>query len=188
MRALVTGAGGFVGPYLVDALRARANAEVCEVELGGLPELRAALDAFRPAVVFHLAAQTFVPDALRAPINTYEVNVMGTARLAEAVRTYAGEPRPRIVFASSAEVYGARDPSEYPLRETLDLRPRNPYGASKAAAEAILMGEARSFETDVVIARGFNHIGPGQKEHFVVASLAAQLARIAAGGAPQLLV
>lgn len=188
MRALVTGAGGFVGPYLVDALRARANAEVCEVELGGLPELRAALDAFRPAVVFHLAAQTFVPDALRAPINTYEVNVMGTARLAEAVRTYAGEPRPRIVFASSAEVYGARDRSEYPLRETLDLRPRNPYGASKAAAEAILMGEARSFETDVVIARGFNHIGPGQKEHFVVASLAAQLARIAAGGAPQLLV
>jgi GDP-4-dehydro-6-deoxy-D-mannose reductase len=188
MRALVTGAGGFVGPYLVDALRQRANAEVCEVELGGLPELRAALDVFRPTVIFHLAAQTFVPDALRAPINTYEVNVMGTARLAEAVRTYAGEPRPRIVFASSAEVYGARDSSEYPLREALDLRPRNPYGASKAAAEAILMGEARSFETDVVIARGFNHIGPGQKEHFVVASLAAQLARIAAGGPPQLLV
>ncbi len=188
MRALVTGAGGFVGPYLVDALRQGANAEACEVELGGVPELRAALDAFRPTVVFHLAAQTFVPDALRAPINTYEVNVMGTARLAEAVRTYAGEPRPRIVFASSAEVYGARDSSEYPLRETLDLRPRNPYGASKAAAEAILMGEARSFETDVVIARGFNHIGPGQKEHFVVASLAAQLARIAAGGPPQLFV
>jgi GDP-4-dehydro-6-deoxy-D-mannose reductase len=188
MRALVTGAGGFVGPYLVDALRQRANAEVCEVELGGLPELRAALDVFRPTVIFHLAAQTFVPDALRAPINTYEVNVMGTARLAEAVRTYTGEPRPRIVFASSAEVYGARDSSEYPLREALDLRPRNPYGASKAAAEAILMGEARSFETDVVIARGFNHIGPGQKEHFVVASLAAQLARIAAGGPPQLLV
>jgi GDP-4-dehydro-6-deoxy-D-mannose reductase len=188
MRALVTGAGGFVGPYLVDALRRQANAEVFEVELGGVPELRAALDAFRPGVVFHLAAQTFVPDALRAPIETYEVNVMGTARLAEAVRTCAGEPRPRVVFASSAEVYGARDASEYPLRETLDLRPRNPYGASKAAAEAILMGEARSFETDVVIARGFNHIGPGQKEHFVVASLAAQLARIAAGGAPQLFV
>lgn len=188
MRALVTGARGFVGPYLLEALKQRANADLFELELGDVPELRAALDAFRPAVVFHLAAQTFVPDALRAPINTYEVNVMGTARLAEAVRTYAGEPRPRIVFASSAEVYGARDPSEYPLRETLDLRPRNPYGASKAAAEAILMGEARSFETDVVIARGFNHIGPGQKEHFVVASLAAQLARIAAGGAPQLLV
>jgi GDP-4-dehydro-6-deoxy-D-mannose reductase len=188
MRALVTGAGGFVGPYLLDALREVANAEVFEVELGDVPELRAALDAFRPSVVFHLAAQTFVPDALRAPIETYEVNAMGTARLAEAVRTCAREPRPRIVFASSAEVYGARDPGEYPLRETLALRPMNPYGASKAAAEAILLGESRSLGIDVVIARGFNHIGPGQKEHFVVASLAAQLARIAAGGPPQLFV
>jgi GDP-4-dehydro-6-deoxy-D-mannose reductase len=188
MRALVTGAGGFVGPFLLDALRQRANAEVFEVELGGVSELRAALDAFRPTVVFHLAAQTFVPDALRAPVDTYEVNVMGTARLAEAVRTCAGERRPRLVFASSAEVYGARDSSEYPLRETLDLKPRNPYGASKAAAEAILLGESRSFGSDVVIARGFNHIGPGQREQFVVASLAAQLARIAAGGPPQLFV
>jgi GDP-4-dehydro-6-deoxy-D-mannose reductase len=188
MRALVTGARGFVGPHLLEALEQRANAELFELELGDVPELRAALDAFRPTVVFHLAAQTFVPDALRAPIDTYEVNVMGTARLAEAVRTCGEEPRPRIVFASSAEVYGARDTGEYPLRETLDLRPRNPYGASKAAAEAILLGEARSFGTDVVIARGFNHIGPGQKEHFVVASLAAQLARIAAGGSPQLFV
>jgi GDP-4-dehydro-6-deoxy-D-mannose reductase len=188
MRALVTGAGGFVGPHLLGALRQRAQAEVFTVELGDVQELRTALDAFRPTVVFHLAAQTFVPEALRAPIETYDVNTMGTARLAEAIRTCAREPRPRIVFASSAEVYGARDPGEYPLREAIDLRPMNPYGASKAAAEAILLGESRSFGTDVVIARGFNHIGPGQKEHFVVASLAAQLARIAAGGPPQLFV
>ena len=84
--------------------------------------------------------------------------------------------------------YGARDAGEYPLVETLGLRPSNPYGASKAAAEAILLGEASSFGLDVVITRAFNHIGPGQDERFVVASLAAQLAHIAAGGPPQLLV
>jgi GDP-4-dehydro-6-deoxy-D-mannose reductase len=112
---------------------------------------------------------------------------MGTARLAHAVRGYAGGA-PRIVFASSAEVYGARDAGEYPIVETLDLRPRNPYAASKAAAEAILLGESRSFGTDVVVARAFNHIGPGQDERFVVASFAAQLARIAAGGTPKLFV
>jgi GDP-4-dehydro-6-deoxy-D-mannose reductase len=200
VRALVTGAKGFVGRYLLDALRAE-DAEVfacggpndrgehdCIVDVRDERTLRRALEAFRPTVVFHLAAQTFVPDALRAPVETYETNVMGTGRLVQAVRGYAADSRVRIVFASSAEVYGARDPSEYPLRESLDLRPVNPYGASKAAAEAILLGEARSFGTDVVIARAFNHIGPGQREDFVVASLAAQLARIAAGGPPQLLV
>ncbi len=200
MRALVTGARGFVGRYLLDALR-REGADVfgcggpndsdghhAIVDLGDIETIRCALDAFRPTVVFHLAAQTFVPDALRSPMETYEANTMGSARLAEAVRTYAGSPRPRILFTSSAEVYGARAASEYPLRERLDLRPANPYGASKAAAEAILLAEARSFGLDVVITRAFNHIGPGQDERFVVASFAAQLARIAAGGPPQLLV
>jgi GDP-4-dehydro-6-deoxy-D-mannose reductase len=200
MRALVTGARGFVGQYLIAALQ-REGAQVLGcggpsdlderytlVDLGKIETLRDALEAFRPTVIFHLAAQTFVPDALRTPLETYEANAMGTARLAQAVRDYSGETRPRIVFTSSAEVYGAHDESEYPLRETADLRPSNPYGASKAAAEAFLLGESRSFGLDVVISRAFNHIGPGQDERFVVASLAAQLKRIADGGPPQLYV
>jgi GDP-4-dehydro-6-deoxy-D-mannose reductase len=198
MRALVTGAGGFVGRYLLDALR-RDGAEVfgcggphdadaagATIDVRDAQSLQAALETFRPTVVFHLAAQSFVPDALRMPLEAYEINAMGTARLAQAVRESASVAR--IVFASSAEVYGARDAASYPLRESLDLRPRGPYGASKAAAEAILLGESQSFGMDVVIARAFNHIGPGQNERFVVASLAAQLAQIAAGGAPQLFV
>jgi GDP-4-dehydro-6-deoxy-D-mannose reductase len=150
--------------------------------------LSRALDAARPAVVFHLAAQTFVPDSLQAPVETYEVNAIGSARLAEAVRAYDAGPPPRVVFASTAEVYGARDATEFPLCENIDLRPANPYGASKAAAESILLAHARSFGLEVVIARSFNHIGPGQNDRFVVASLANQLARIAAGGSPQLFV
>lgn len=200
MRALVTGAGGFVGGHLIEALR-RDGAEViacggphdedqhdCVIDLADIQTIRYALGTYRPTTIFHLAAQTFVPTSVRTPMETYDANTMGTARVAQAVRDYAGEPRPRIVFASSAEVYGARAENDYPLRETLDPRPVNPYGASKAAAEAILLGESRSFGLDVVIARTFNLIGPWQSERFAVPSFAAQLARIAAGGPPQLLV
>lgn len=200
MRALVTGASGFVGRHLVDALRRQGDevlacggphddrSDFFPIDLADAESLRAALEAGRPNVIFHLAAQTFVPDSLRSPIESYQTNALGSARLAEAVRAYDADPMPRIVFASSAEVYGIRDPSEYPLHERLDLRPANPYGASKAAAEAFLLSGARSFGLDVVVARAFNHIGPNQSERFVVASLAAQLARIAGGGEPQMYV
>jgi GDP-4-dehydro-6-deoxy-D-mannose reductase len=197
---MVTGAGGFVGRFLVDALR-REQIDVLAcggphdaanglfpIELGDAGSLRAALESACPDVVFHLAAQTFVPESLQSPLETFEVNALGTARLAEAVRAYDADPPPRILFTSSAEVYGVRDARDYPLHETLDLRPVNPYGASKAAAEAMLLSFARTYGLDVVIARAFNTIGPNQSERFVVASLAAQLARIAGGAEPQMYV
>lgn len=200
MRALVTGASGFVGGYLVDALRARGDEVLAcggphdarngyfPIDLADARSLEAALEAARPDFVFHLAAQTFVPQSLHSPVESFEVNALGTARLAEAVRAYAADPSPRILFTSSAEVYGPRASGEYPLREQLDLRPANPYGAGKAAAEAMLLAASQSFGLDVVIARAFNHIGPGQSERFVVASLAYQLARIADGAERQMYV
>lgn len=200
MRALVTGATGFVGRHLVAALRSEgaevtpcggphdAPGDYVPIDLADRGSLRAALETARPDVVFHLAAQAFVPESLASPLETYEVNALGTARLAQAMRECSGDQPSRLLYVSSAEVYGARGRSDLPLRETLDLRPANPYGASKAAAEAIVLAETRSRALDAVVARAFNHIGPGQSERFVVASLAAQLARIAAGGAPQLYV
>ena len=195
MRALVTGASGFIGTHLLAALHAGG----WEVTPGGGPQdgegfvpldlsdvhsLRAGLDIANADVVFHFAGQAAVPESLARPWDTYDANALGTARLLRAIREYvsAGGRAPRVVFASSADVYGRRTREELPLRETLAPNPANPYAASKAAAEAILLGEAHAFGLDVVIARTFNNIGPGQSERFVVASFAAQLARAANGG------
>jgi GDP-4-dehydro-6-deoxy-D-mannose reductase len=201
VRALVTGASGFVGRYLVDALRGegaevvacggpRDGGGLLPLDLADVASIRGALDVAQPGVVFHLAAQTFVPESFASPVATYETNALGTARLAQAVRDYAAVAgtMPRIVFTSSAEVYGQRENAEFPLRESLEPRPATPYAASKAAAESILLAEARAFRMDVVVARAFNHIGPGQSDRFVVPSLAAQLAAVAAGGPPLLMV
>lgn len=198
MRALVTGASGFVGKYLVEALRGAGNdvvgaggphdggAGFVPIDLTDPETIRAAFDLAAPDAVFHLAAQAFVPRAIEAPHETYQTNVLGTANVLEALRAHSkhrGES-PRLLFVSSAEVYGARPPEAMPLRETLAPDPANPYAASKAAAEALVLGEAHSFGVDAVIARAFNHIGPGQNERFAVPSFAAQLAAIARGGEP----
>lgn len=194
MRALVTGASGFIGKHLLTALHAGGwdcaaaggpddVTGLIPLDLTDVQNLRAALDIAAPDVVFHFAGQANVPVSIENPAETYDVNTLGVARLLEAIRGYAaaGNEPPRVVFASSADVYGKRSAHDLPLVETLAPNPASPYAASKAAAEAILLGEARSFGLDVVIARTFNCIGPGQSERFAVASFAGQLARIAAG-------
>lgn len=95
---------------------------------------------------------------------------------------------PRVLLVSSAEVYGIRPAAELPLRETLAPAPLNPYAASKVAQEALALAAFHTHRIPVVITRAFNHIGPGQDDRFVVSSLAKQLAAIATGAPPQLLV
>jgi GDP-4-dehydro-6-deoxy-D-mannose reductase len=180
MRVLVTGGNGFVGRYLVEALRARGDEVVSaghrpgsdhrHLDLTDADSIRGLMEDARPQLVFHLAAQTFVPNAIASPLETFDVNVMGTARLLDAMRS--ASPRGRIVFASSGQAE----------------RPSDPYGASKAAAEMVVRGFAKPYALDVVTYRGFNQIGPGQDPLFVVASFARQLAEIAEGSNPVMLV
>ncbi|MBV8601059.1 MAG: GDP-mannose 4,6-dehydratase [Candidatus Eremiobacteraeota bacterium] len=190
MRVLVTGGSGFVGRRLLAALRergddvfsaapSRGDDEHLPLELTDRDNVRAVVELARPELVFHLAAQSFVPASLERPLETYAVNVDGTAYLLEALRVAA--PKARLVFASSAQVYGNRPLTDMPLRETLAPSPANPYAASKAAAEALILASHASYGLDAVIGRAFNHIGPGQDPRFAIPAFAQRLARVASG-------
>jgi GDP-4-dehydro-6-deoxy-D-mannose reductase len=194
MRALVTGGNGFVGRHLTAELRARGietltAARVTEgadldlpLDLGDPDNVRGVVELAQADVVYHLAAQAFVPHATRAPLETYDTNVIGTARLIEAIRGLLPERQPRLIYISSGEVYGSRPPGDLPLRESLAPQPATPYAASKAAAEAIVLASVRTYGLRGLVTRAFNHIGPGQSDRFAVPAFAKRLAAIAAGG------
>ncbi|WP_339489335.1 GDP-mannose 4,6-dehydratase [Pseudomonas sp. EL_65y_Pfl2_R95] len=177
----VTGRSGFVGQHLEAVLpstdwRLMASAKF---DLLDPESLDSALSAECPDAVIHLAGQTFVPEAFRDPQRTYEVNLLGTLNLLQALKRRGF--RGTFLYVSSGDVYGRVDESDMPITESLMVKPRNPYAVSKIAAELLCLQWAYTESWRVVIARPFNHIGPGQSETFLVADMARQLIRIKRG-------
>ena len=194
-RVLVTGAAGFVGSRLMKRLEQTSAVvmglvgpngtnDPIAVDLTDAPALAMVVADFRPDTVVHLAAMSSVGDGSVTPETVWSVNFDGTRALAEALRAL---PDPvRLIFASSAEVYG-RHFNAGPRDETSALAPASPYARTKAAGEYLLAdmaGDALS----VVVLRLFNHTGPGQDERFVAPSFAAQIARALRDGGTEIQV
>ena len=181
----VTGASGFVGRHFCEWVETapdwRAIPATINLDLRNDTSIARSLAALPVSLdaVLHLAAQSNVPQAFADPDATFDVNFHGTWRLLRALKNIGF--RGRFLFVSSADAYGMVEDDELPINEDRPLRPRNPYAVSKVAAEALVYQWSQVEDLDGVIARPFNHIGPGQDERFAVASFARQVAEISLG-------
>lgn len=184
MRILITGVTGFIGRPLARRL-ARSGHSVCglstdpEAQVEGIADedlalvdlrdaeaLAAVVDRFEPRAVIHLGGLSHVGASWQRPGDYLRVNFEGTRHLLRAAKGC------RMLFASSAEVYGAVPEDEQPIREDRPLDPRSPYAMTKACAERVARDHG------ALVVRSFNTIGPGQNSTFALPSFAAQLAAI----------
>jgi GDP-4-dehydro-6-deoxy-D-mannose reductase len=173
---LVTGADGFVGGHL----RAELGEAFVPYE-GDVLDATALTEAVRraePVGVAHLAAESSVGASWDDPARVWEVNVLGTVNMLEAVRRE--RPAARVLFPSTGEVYG--EAAKVPTPEDEPVAPLSPYAASKAAAELVCTQAARAHGLDVVVARAFAHEGPGRDERFALGSFTRQVARLETEG------
>jgi GDP-4-dehydro-6-deoxy-D-mannose reductase len=184
MQVLITGASGFVGRWLTARLRDAGHVPIPlpeGVDVVDAPAVSRAVDDIRPDAVAHLAAVAFVADAAADPATALRIAVAGTINVLEAVRATA--PGAAVLVTGSADVYGNPRAADLPLAEDTALLPRTAYALSKVAQESVALAYGARYGLRVVVTRSFNHIGPGQRQMFVVPALAQRVVALAAGSA-----
>ena len=178
MRALVTGAAGFVGKHLCAHLLSEDDT-VIGVDLADGPDLldpgaiSALVADIQPDVVYHLGGWSDVGASWEFPLDTFRVNGEGTLNL---LRACIDNGAPRVLAVSSADVYGRVTPEELPINESTPFRPVTPYAASKVAADQLALQAWLGHGLETIRVRAFNHLGPGQTTRFVAPAIAERIA------------
>ncbi|MFG6179355.1 NAD-dependent 4,6-dehydratase LegB [Halomonas sp. THAF12] len=195
-KVLVTGADGFIGSHLTEALVAQ-GADVkafvmynsfnswgwldqcdprvrrqLEVFAGDIRDAHGVREAMRGCdVVFHLAALIAIPYSYHSPATYIDTNINGTLNIVQAARELEVE---RVVHTSTSEVYGTA--RQVPIDEEHPLQGQSPYAASKIGADQMALSFQRSFATPVAVIRPFNTYGPRQSARAVIPTVITQIA------------
>ena len=199
---IITGVSGFVGQHFLDYLeqnkirsrvlgidrvssgpsRSFSFVEVLpkQVDLLQGKELERLLFEFQPDYIVHLASYSSVAFSWKEPVLSFQNNMNVFLNLVDAVRTLGISPR--ILSVGSSESYGNINADHLPLIEDGKLDPVSPYAVARVSQEMLSKVYADAYGVDLVITRSFNHIGPRQKDLFVVSSFARQIAQIAKAG------
>jgi GDP-4-dehydro-6-deoxy-D-mannose reductase len=184
MKILVTGAGGFVGAHLLNELAANGHEPIGVINISEKPknnvkviscdlmdaEAVGQIDFSGLDAVIHLAGLAAIGPSFDEPMRYINTNVGIEVNLFEVCLKQ--KAKPRFLIISSGALYDPKD--KLPLKEESDILPSSPYAVSKIGQEKIAEYYGlRGF--DYIIARPFNHIGPGQNEGFIVPDLAKQI-------------
>lgn len=196
MKALVIGAAGFVGDYLVSHLKndlqwrvaaskledeeyQSENADVFDLDITNKENVIEILLLTKPDVVFHLAAQSSVALSWKNPNLAVDINIKGTINVLESIREL--EQKPRILLIGSSEEYGYSAKDNCPINENAPIAPSNIYAVTKAAQNMLGKIYFNAYDMDIVMVRAFNHIGPKQSPMFVVSDFCKQVSEIELG-------
>lgn len=212
-RALITGLSGFVGSHLLDYLLAQTDWEIYGLTRWRSPldnirqhlpliekrerlflvqgDLTDSVSLEKIAYentfdyVFHLAAQSFPKTSFDSPIQTLDVNVLGTCRLLEALRNNA--PYGKIHICASSEIFGRVSQDELPINENCRFHPASPYAISKVGTDLLGRFYAEAYGMNVQTTRMFTHTGPRRGDVFVESNFAKQIACMERGLIPPVL-
>ncbi|WP_312447521.1 GDP-mannose 4,6-dehydratase [Lacrimispora sp.] len=195
-KALIIGAAGFVGSYLIDHIQknciwsitvtkmeheriSQTGVGIRDLDILDYSQVAALLKDVRPDYIFHLAAQSSVELSWQNPGMTVDVNIKGSLNVLNGI--FELDYKPRILLIGSGEEYGRVKESEIPIIEDNAVRPGNLYAVTKVCQNMIGSIYAQAYGMQIMMVRAFNHIGPNQTPQFVVSDFCKQIAEIENG-------